>query len=157
MWKRVLSRSFVLEAFDERKPEMIALIQNMSAQRSRELRAEGAAHRRAARARRNAGPRADRSHVAIRGIDPAGADRVALERLAGRDSASPPTGEVIGAVRDGRLVAAMSLTSGALVADPFVPTTEAQALLRQRALLLRGAAGVHSSDAQPVRTSPHAP
>ena len=136
---------------------MMALIQNMSANRGRELRAEGAAHRLAAKARRNGGRHAEGSHLAIRRLDPAGTDRSALVRVAGRDSAIAPSGEVIGAERDGRLVAAVSLTTGQMVADPFVPTDGAQTLLRSRAKLLRNSADQGLAAAPHVRTSPHAP
>ena len=140
---------------------MMALIQNMSAQRSRELRTEGAARRRAARARRtkrNQAPgRAEPGPLTIRRIDPLGADRLELERVAGRDSATAPSGEVIGAERDGHLVAAVSLTSGELVADPFVPTADARSLLHRRATLLRASGDSTAATARHVRTSPHAP
>src|SRR5689334_60054 len=53
--------------------------------------------------------------------------------LAGLDSAEPLRGEVLVALVDGRLVAGISLRDGRLIADPFLPTAEAAALLRTRA------------------------
>jgi predicted Abi (CAAX) family protease len=64
----------------------------------------------------------------------AGDDEVGdLARLAGLDSARPLDGDVLVALVDGRLVAAISLADGRVVADPLAPTTEARALLHQRA------------------------
>ena len=113
---------------------MIALIESMSEQRGTEMRQEAASRRRARRA-----VRANSSHaqMVIRRLDSAGSDRPALERLAGRDSAAAPTGEVIVAERDGHLVAAISLTTGELISDPFVAAGDARALLQQRAVELR--------------------
>ena len=116
---------------------MIALIENMSAQRGREMREHAASHRLAARFRRER-PRTERvttsaEQLMIRRIDPVGADRDALERVSGRDSAQAPSGDVMGAERDGQLIAALSLTTGEAVSDPFVPAAEARAALLQRA------------------------
>ena len=61
------------------------------------------------------------------------ADRPAIERLAGRDSAAMPTGDALGAEINGELVAVLSLTDGSVIADPFRPTTSAIELLRLRA------------------------
>jgi hypothetical protein len=59
------------------------------------------------------------------------ADGGALERLAERDSAAVPEGTVYGAVdAEGSILAAVSLESRALVADPFVHSAHAAALLR---------------------------
>jgi len=64
----------------------------------------------------------------------AGDDEVGdLARLAGLDSARPLDGDVLVALVDGRLVAAISLADGRVIADPLAPTTEARALLHQRA------------------------
>lgn len=46
-------------------------------------------------------------------------DRARLRRLAERDSAAVPSGELLGAEVDGSLVAAQSLQDGAVIADPF--------------------------------------
>ena len=65
-------------------------------------------------------------------------DRAEVVRLAERDSAPAPTGRMLGASLDGRLVAAISLSTRAVVADPFVRTAELQTLLRGRAAQLDG-------------------
>lgn len=59
-----------------------------------------------------------------------------LERLARLDSARPLVGEALVALVDGRLVAAISLADGRVIADPLAPTTEARALLHTRAAQL---------------------
>ena len=69
--------------------------------------------------------------IRIRALEAPDADE--LRVLAERDTARPPSGEVVGAERDGRLLAAMSLTSGEVVADPFHPTADLVTLLRTRA------------------------
>jgi hypothetical protein len=67
-------------------------------------------------------------------------DATGLERLAGRDSAEVPRGTVYGAIAaDGSVLAAISLESRALVADPFLPTAHAASLLRVWARELGGA------------------
>ena len=65
-------------------------------------------------------------------------DVFALRRLAAVDSADPPTGDVLLAERGGELWAAVSLDSGAAVADPFRPSGELIDLLRFRAGRLGG-------------------
>jgi hypothetical protein len=58
-------------------------------------------------------------------------DAAALSRVAERDSARAPEGTVYAAVAgDGSILAAISLETRALVADPFVPSAHAAALLR---------------------------
>ena len=66
-----------------------------------------------------------------------GSDRERLERLAERDSAQTPAGPVLGATVDGELVAALSLSDGEALADPFVRTDDVRALLADRAAQLR--------------------
>jgi hypothetical protein len=67
----------------------------------------------------------------------AGADEAAeLTRLAQLDSARPLAGDALIALVDGRLVAAISLADGRVIADPLAPTTEARALLHTRAAQL---------------------
>ncbi|HZA59280.1 MAG TPA: hypothetical protein VE523_08880 [Solirubrobacterales bacterium] len=61
-----------------------------------------------------------------------------LRRVAERDSGAVPTGCVLAGRVDGRLVAAISVTSGRMVADPFVHTAEIRELLSERAAQLRG-------------------
>jgi hypothetical protein len=65
-------------------------------------------------------------------------DDAALARLADLDSARPLRGDVLVAVAGGRLVAAVSLADGRVIADPFVPTADDVRLLRARADLLPG-------------------
>ena len=60
-------------------------------------------------------------------------DAADLAGLAALDSAAPLTGEVILAVSGGDVAAAMSLDTGAVVANPFVPTTHLVELLRTAA------------------------
>lgn len=75
---------------------------------------------------------------AILAIRPATADDSAdVARLAALDSAAVPTGALLLGVVDGRAVAALSVDSGAVVADPFSPTADLVNLLRQRAERLR--------------------
>ena len=71
------------------------------------------------------------SLLSIRPATPADAD--GLARLAARDTAPALTGEILLAHFDSRLVAAVSLTNGRSIADPFVPTADALAVLRFRA------------------------
>lgn len=59
-------------------------------------------------------------------------DAPALHRLAALDSAAPLRGEVLVAESGGEALAALSLTDGSAVADPFSPTAELVALLRLR-------------------------
>jgi len=61
------------------------------------------------------------------------ADADALAVLASLDSARPLTGEVLLAVAGGEVAAAMSLDTGAVVADPFVPSAHLVDLLRTAA------------------------
>jgi hypothetical protein len=59
-----------------------------------------------------------------------------LATLAALDSARPLRGEVLVAIVDGELVAAISLDDGRVVANPLTRTGEAQALLGTRAAQL---------------------
>lgn len=58
------------------------------------------------------------------------ADRDELDRLAGRDSTDVPSGELLVAIAGEHLCAALSLDTGAAIADPFEPTEAAVAALR---------------------------
>jgi hypothetical protein len=60
-------------------------------------------------------------------------DAAALEHLAALDSAEPPRGPLLVAERDARLVAALSLADGQVVADPFQRTADVVSLLRYQA------------------------
>src|SRR4051794_41494826 len=57
-------------------------------------------------------------------------DRDTLTKLAQLDSAEPLKGDVMIAVAGDRPAAAMSLYDGRIVADPFLLTADAAALLR---------------------------
>ena len=57
-------------------------------------------------------------------------DAADLRRLAALDSARPLTGDVIIAVSGGDVAAALSLDTGAVIADPFQPTAHLVELLR---------------------------
>lgn len=59
-------------------------------------------------------------------------DAPGLRRLAERDSASVPPGTLLAADAGGELIAAISLGTGRVIADPFRPTADAVELLRRR-------------------------
>jgi hypothetical protein len=59
------------------------------------------------------------------------ADANELGILAVLDSSTLSPGQQLVAERDGRIVAAVSVDSGAVIADPFLPTAEAVELLSQ--------------------------
>jgi len=61
------------------------------------------------------------------------ADASDLAVLAALDSAAPLTGDVVLAVSEGEVAVAMSLDTGAVVANPFVRTTHLVELLRTAA------------------------
>jgi hypothetical protein len=65
------------------------------------------------------------------------ADLPAIAGLAELDSARVPSGRVLLAERRGSVVAAISLESGALFADPFVSTAEVVKDLRAKAAEVR--------------------
>jgi len=65
------------------------------------------------------------------------ADRPALVQLAELDQASRPPEPVLLGVVMQRPIAALSLSDGSVVADPFSPTAELVELLRLRARQLR--------------------
>ena len=67
-------------------------------------------------------------------------DETALARLAQLDSAVAPAQPVLVAEVGGRLVAALSLVDGTVIADPFHRTADLVDLLRARAGQLRGEA-----------------
>jgi len=60
-------------------------------------------------------------------------DEDALRRLAALDSVRPLRGHALVAEVDGRAVAALDLTDGRVVADPFKHTAEVVELLQVRA------------------------
>ena len=73
-------------------------------------------------------------------------DEAAIARVAAVDSSVPPKGETLVVAVDGKIVAAMSLDEGAVVADPFEPTADLVEALRLRRTQLHRAhpAGVRS-------------
>jgi hypothetical protein len=73
--------------------------------------------------------------VVLRRLD--GLDQAAVTRLAQLDSSPPPEGTLLGAEIEGRLLAAISLTTGESIADPFSRTGELRALLELRDAQLR--------------------
>lgn len=64
-------------------------------------------------------------------------DDAALERLAQLDGRTVPGGRLLLALVGGRVVAALPLAGGALLADPFTRTSELRPLLELRAAQLR--------------------
>ena len=75
-------------------------------------------------------------------------DAAEIATLAELDSARPLAGPSIVAESDGRLVAAVSLHDGRVVADPFAPTADVVEMLRLRT------AGGRSAKARPRRGLP---
>jgi hypothetical protein len=73
--------------------------------------------------------------ITIRRLGPS--DETAIERLAEIDSSIRPTGELLGAEVEGRLLVALSIESGESVANPFARTEELRALVGIRATQLR--------------------
>ena len=80
---------------------------------------------------------AERAHEPVTVRLAAPDDAAALERLAQLDSATLPAAPLLIGERAEHPVAALSLSDGAIVADPFVPTADVVALLRLRANQLR--------------------
>ncbi len=64
-------------------------------------------------------------------------DSEAVNRLAELESAAAPPAPLLGAEVEGTLLAAISIASGATVADPFSRTAELVSLLELRAAQLR--------------------
>jgi hypothetical protein len=60
-------------------------------------------------------------------------DEAGLARLAALDSARPLPGPAFVAEEDGEIVAALCLSTGRAVADPFVPTLHLVELIRRHA------------------------
>jgi hypothetical protein len=65
-------------------------------------------------------------------------DRHGLERLADLDSQRLPDGPMLVAEVDGKPWAAVSLDGAVAIADPFQPSAEVVALLRERVRQLHG-------------------
>ncbi len=75
--------------------------------------------------------------ITIRRMDLSDEDRDAVAELAERDTRQPLDEPVLGLEVEGRLLAAVSLTSGGEIADPFAPTDELRSMLEFRAGQLR--------------------
>jgi hypothetical protein len=65
-------------------------------------------------------------------------DQGQLARLAALDSSKPPTDPVLLAEVEGQLLAALAISNGAVIADPFHTTADLIGLLRARAAQLDG-------------------
>ncbi len=73
------------------------------------------------------------------------ADARALSRLAELDSTRVPQAPLLVAESDGEIQAALSVTDGAVIANPFRPTAELAAILRARAgIATRDATGLRA-------------
>jgi hypothetical protein len=77
------------------------------------------------------------------------ADEDTLARLAALDSSKPPAYPVLLAEVDGQLLAALGLSDGTAVADPFHPTADLLDLLRARAHQLDGTGPMRRSGRLP--------
>jgi hypothetical protein len=75
--------------------------------------------------------------MTIRRMDLREEDRAPLARLAELDSNRPLEGPVLGIEVEGRLLAAISLSTGRTIADPFSRTRELTELLRTRTAQIR--------------------
>jgi hypothetical protein len=84
--------------------------------------------------------RVDVAPVTIRHA--AAADLQSLERLAALDSRRVPSGELFVAEVGGRLLAATSIDTGAVIADPFEHTASIVELLQVQARAVRPAAAL---------------
>jgi hypothetical protein len=68
-------------------------------------------------------------------------DSEQVRRLAERDSAGVPCGELLVAMVGDQVRAAISLSTGRAIADPFHRTAELVGLLRERVAQVRGQSG----------------
>ena len=100
---------------------------------------------------RNQSPRRDVALPPVTIRHAAASDLASLARLAALDSARIPSGELFVAEIDGRLLAATSIDTGAVIADPFEHTASIVELLRVQSRGVRRAApraaGVLADDA----------
>jgi len=78
--------------------------------------------------------------ITIRRLGPA--DDAGVERLAQLDSSDRPTGHLLGAVIEGRLLIATSIETGKSVADPFSRTEELRSLVEMRIAQIKGSGRV---------------
>jgi hypothetical protein len=96
---------------------------------------------------RGAEQSADTGRLMLRFGSPA--DEDTLARLAALDSSKPPAYPVLLAEVDGQLLAALGLSDGTAVADPFHRTADLIDLLRARAHQLDGSGRIRRSVACP--------
>jgi hypothetical protein len=96
-----------------------------------DLRRAADAHRLTHRRAQPEPPVATDRSVTLRFASPA--DQGPLARLAELDSTTPPAQPVLLAEVDGQLRAALALTDGTVIVDPFHPTADLIDLLRARA------------------------
>jgi hypothetical protein len=75
--------------------------------------------------------------VTIRRPHEDGSDRTAITTLAERDSGEVPDGDLLVAEVEGRILAAISIAGGKVLADPFSRTRELRTLLELRRAQLR--------------------
>ena len=122
----VLSQSIMLFMFNDNLLRTLSRYQSDDAQRFRRT-----AH--TVDERRAAEPQSE--PVTIRHAHPA--DLRALERLAALDSRRLPSGELFVAEVGDQLVAAVSIDTGAVIADPFEHTAAVVDLLRLHAEAVR--------------------
>jgi hypothetical protein len=99
---------------------------------------------------RNQSPRRDVALPPVTIRHAAAADLASLERLAALDSRRIPTGELFVAVVEGRLLAATSIDTGAVIADPFEHTAAIVELLRVRSRGVRPAASLPAIVEEPA-------
>ena len=92
---------------------------------------------------RNQSPRRDVALAPVTIRHAAASDLASLERLAALESARIPSGELFVAEVDGRLLAATSIDTGAVIADPFEYTASIVELLRVQSRGARPAAPRH--------------
>jgi hypothetical protein len=88
--------------------------------------------------------------ITIRRAGPA--DAAAIRRLATLDAAHVPGGPLLVAEADGELRAALSVTTGEHVSDPFTATAELVELLAARAETARATAPVRRGRTRPALT-----
>jgi hypothetical protein len=83
------------------------------------------------------------SEMTIRRMDLADADLTAVAELAELDSSHVLDGPVLGIEVEGRLLAAIEVATGEVIADPFSRTSELRALLKLRVDQLGARNGTH--------------
>jgi hypothetical protein len=118
---------------DQRGNTMQTLDSYVAAAQLSDRRAAAATARAAKRARKVPAASSDERLVLRRA---AAEDELALARLARLDSAPRPSGEMLVAEIDGRILAAVPFTGGRAIADPFHATADLVELLQARVELI---------------------